>query len=107
MENQNNNSNLAPKFGILMYLKYEEFDFHCPRNLIFSSDMLYMANVVAMPNLKEWDLKFASAKPSTARDFFDKLKIDTLTMVCHQNDQINDLQLADDLSRNAKTGQTS
>ena len=69
MENQNINSNLAPKCGILMYLKYEEFDFHRPRNLIFSSDMLYMANVVAIPNLKEWDLKFASPKQGTARDF--------------------------------------
>ena len=83
-----------------MYLKYEEFDFHRPRNLIFSSDMLYMVNVVAMPNLKEWDLKFPSTKPSNARDFFNKVKIDTLTMVCHQNDKIKDLQLADEPSRN-------
>jgi hypothetical protein len=55
-----------------MYLKYEEFDFHRPINLIFSSDMPSMANVVTIPILKEWDLKFASAKPSTARDFFSK-----------------------------------
>jgi hypothetical protein len=83
-----------------MYAKYKEFDFHRPKNFIFSYDMLYMVNVVVMPNLKEWDLKFASTKPSNARDFFNKLKIDTLTMVCHQNDKIKDLQLADEPSRN-------
>jgi hypothetical protein len=55
-----------------MYLKYEEFDFHRPINLIFSPDMPSMANVVTIPILKECDFKFATAKPSTTRDFFNK-----------------------------------
>lgn len=55
-----------------MYLKYDEFDFHRPKILIFSSDMPSMAIVVAIPILKEWDLKLAPAKPRIARDFFNK-----------------------------------
>jgi hypothetical protein len=50
-----------------MYLKYEACDFHRPINLICS----FMVNGVAILILKEWDLKFASAKPSTAKDFFN------------------------------------
>ena len=55
-----------------MYLKYEELDFHRPGNLVFAYDMPSMANAVAIPIMKEWDLKFASAKLSTGRDVFNK-----------------------------------